>query len=68
MGSAGGDFVSSYKNRERLLSLDVLRGLTLVGMILVNSMAVMKYDVGLKFRKTMKIPATANSLINVYLR
>ena len=38
--------MSSYSNRERLLSLDVLRGLTLVGMILVNSMAVMKYDVG----------------------
>ncbi|RYD59981.1 MAG: DUF1624 domain-containing protein [Sphingomonadales bacterium] len=29
--------------RERLASLDVLRGLTVVGMILVNSMAGMKY-------------------------
>ncbi|MES2442123.1 MAG: heparan-alpha-glucosaminide N-acetyltransferase domain-containing protein [Pseudomonadota bacterium] len=29
--------------RQRLLSLDVLRGLTVVGMILVNSMAGMKY-------------------------
>jgi predicted acyltransferase len=27
----------------RLVSLDVLRGLTVVGMILVNSMAGMKY-------------------------
>jgi len=38
--------VSDYSNRGRLLSLDVLRGLTLVGMILVNSMAAMKYDAG----------------------
>jgi predicted acyltransferase len=38
--------VSDNSSQERLLSLDVLRGLTLVGMILVNSMAAMKYDAG----------------------
>ena len=33
----------SETGKQRLLSLDVLRGLTVVGMILVNSMAGMKY-------------------------
>ncbi|AQR73398.1 acyltransferase family protein [Sphingomonas sp. LM7] len=39
----GGKANISGTGRQRLLSLDVLRGLTVVGMILVNSTAAMKY-------------------------